>query len=499
MKKFLTFVLVLAMVLSVSSVALAATEVSDFDAFKAAVEAGGEVKLMADINGDGIVIDKSLTIDLGGYTYTIDGYTVGSTHTKTLGIQILKSATNVVIKNGTIVGSDDADVPACTCSDTSNAKHNATDKVDYGVRMLINNYTNLHLIGVELIGNEKAKYVLSNNSGNVTIEDTTITAADGTVAFDVCKFLNYDEPRVTVRGNSVIEGEVELSGGKAGAEPELKIEGGDFSKATFDKGADTKLAISGGDFSEKPDPAWVVDDKVAVGDDDGEGYVIAEKSDKGVAIDVSPVSLNFTSETVGYAAPAAKKIIVTNIGTGDVYVSQPTDNDYTVTIASGDLELKPSEAVEFYVVPKTGLSAGQHNATFSINASNFADFDMTNNSATIVMEQVAVSFTVNSAPSSGGYYGPNVWYIGGNTFGTNTNQVPTSVEIDGVPVSFTMNGSQITVGCIQPGSGWVTVRWGSVSNYRSFTPDANAYCTQTVIPKTGGMSIWATIAQFLGF
>ncbi|MBR2329191.1 MAG: hypothetical protein IKA58_04835, partial [Clostridia bacterium] len=86
-----------------------------------------------------------------------------------------------------------------------------------------------------------------------------------------------------------------------------------------------------------------------------------------------------------------------------------------------------------------------------------------------------------------------------NTFGVTTNQVPTSVEIDNVPVSFTMNGNQITVGCIQPGSDWVTVRWGSVSNQRSFTPDANAYCTQTVIPKTGDVSFWAAIAEFFGF
>ena len=103
------------------------------------------------------------------------------------------------------------------------------------------------------------------------------------------------------------------------------------------------------------------------------------------------------------------------------------------------------------------------------------------------------------APTSSGYSGPDLWYIGGNTFGVTTNQVPTSVEIDNVPVSFTMNGNQITVGCIQPGSDWVTVRWGSVSNQRSFTPDANAYCTQTVIPKTGDVSFWAAITEFFGF
>ena len=114
-------------------------------------------------------------------------------------------------------------------------------------------------------------------------------------------------------------------------------------------------------------------------------------------------------------------------------------------------------------------------------------------------DPVSVPESPAPKPSGSGYYGPDVWYIGGNTFGTNTNQVPTSVEIDNVPVSFTMNGNQITVGCIQPGSDWVTVRWGSVSNQRSFTPDANAYCTQTVIPKTGDVSFWAAITEFFGF
>ena len=112
---------------------------------------------------------------------------------------------------------------------------------------------------------------------------------------------------------------------------------------------------------------------------------------------------------------------------------------------------------------------------------------------------IASQKTPATSSSGGGYSGPDVWYIGGNTFGTNTNQVPTSVEIDQVPVSFTMNGSQITVDCITPGAKWVKVSWGSTTNTRYFTPDANAYCAQAVIPKTGGMSFWAAIAQFLGF
>ncbi|MBR5292070.1 MAG: hypothetical protein IKU32_04045 [Clostridia bacterium] len=253
--------------------------------------------------------------------------------------------------------------------------------------------------------------------------------------------------------------------------------------------------ISGGEFSEKPAATMIDDDKVAVGDDDGEGYVIGEKSTDSVAIDVTPASLDFGSETVGYAAPAAKKIIVTNIGTSKVYVSQPTDNDYTVTIASGDLELDPSEAVEFNVVPETGLSAGQHNATFSINASDYSD--STNASATTVMKQVAVSFTVNTKPSTGS--GISVKYNGGNSFSTSKSDVPTSVEIDGVPVTFNGNGSSFSVGCISSDAKWVTVRWNSTSVTTNFTPDGLVECSAVSIPKTGDMPFWAAVAAFFGF
>ena len=101
--------------------------------------------------------------------------------------------------------------------------------------------------------------------------------------------------------------------------------------------------------------------------------------------------------------------------------------------------------------------------------------------------------TVN--PSSG----IDVWYNGGNSFGTSKSAVPTAVEIDGVPVSFTGNGSEFTVGCISPNAKRVTVNWNSTSVTTNFTPDANAYCTQVQIPKTGDMPFWTAIAEFFGF
>ena len=95
--------------------------------------------------------------------------------------------------------------------------------------------------------------------------------------------------------------------------------------------------------------------------------------------------------------------------------------------------------------------------------------------------------------------GISVKYNGGNSFSTSNPTVPTGVEIDGVPVTFNGTGSNFSVGCISSDAKWVTVRWNSTSVTTNFTPDGLVECTTVSIPKTGGMSIWAAIAQFLGF
>ena len=95
--------------------------------------------------------------------------------------------------------------------------------------------------------------------------------------------------------------------------------------------------------------------------------------------------------------------------------------------------------------------------------------------------------------------GIKVEYEGGNSFSTSKSDVPTSVEIDGVPVSFTGNGSSFTVGCIDPNAKWVTVKWNSTTVTVNFTPDVNVVCTEIGIPKTGDMPFWAAIAAFFGF
>ena len=95
--------------------------------------------------------------------------------------------------------------------------------------------------------------------------------------------------------------------------------------------------------------------------------------------------------------------------------------------------------------------------------------------------------------------GIKVEYEGGNSFSTSKSAVPTSVEIDGVPVSFIGDGKYFTVGCIDPDAQWVTVRWNSTSVTTNFTPDVTVACPSLGIPKTGDMPVWAAIAAFFGF
>lgn len=189
-----------------------------FNSLSDAIEAvsnGGTVTLLKTASGNGVKVaeGKNFTLDLGTFTYTIDGNTVGSTGTETNGFQLLKDST-IKIKNGTIK------------SDTA--------------KILIQNYSNLTLENVNLVGGKSTQYTLSNNNGNTVIGNgTTITAgkAGPQVAFDVCGFTNtYKSVSVTVDSSAgSIVGKIELSRND-GAAPEgvkLTINGGDLSKASI--------------------------------------------------------------------------------------------------------------------------------------------------------------------------------------------------------------------------------------------------------------------------
>ncbi len=180
------------------------------DAVEAA-EDGQTVTLLQSTQGSGIVIDKDVTINFGGFTYTFNGNPVGSNGTVSNGFQILKD-NNVTLTNGTL---------------------NVLEDYSSSYYILIQNYANLTVEDMLLDGTNLDKYsttdgdsyTLSNNSGNVNIiGNTTITANDEgnlAFAFDACKYANYPAPTVTIGDGITINGKVEYRGGQINHNIEL--------------------------------------------------------------------------------------------------------------------------------------------------------------------------------------------------------------------------------------------------------------------------------------
>ena len=282
----------------------------------------------------------------------------------------------------------------------------------------------------------------------------------------------------------------------------------------------------------------------------------------GISADPSALDFGSAMEGYS-SAPAAQTVTITNTGNQTITLNQPTATDFNIgTLSTTDLaaggtatftvqpktglaagshnetltisgsnDTSASVTLAFQVDPKQYLvtvngsyasttGAGEYavDATVNIFAgsrSNYSFNGWTSDDVTIdnassknasfVMPEknvtVTAQWTANgtTTPTVNASSGIDVWYNGGNSFGTSKSAVPTAVEIDGVPVSFTGNGSEFTVGCISPNAKRVTVNWNSTSVTTNFTPDANAYCTQVQIPKTGDMSFWTAIAEFFGF
>ena len=212
----------------------------------AAAQDGDTITLLSDCSGNGIKVEddtfpNGLTIDFAGYSYTVGGKFVGSTGTASNGFQLLKGNT-IVMRNGSIYG--DAGVAGDDTTDWSGAP-----------AIMIQNYSNLTLDGMTVKGGKETCYTLSNNNGDTVVKDSTIVAgqntkAGGPFAFDVCRYASYPSVSVTVEGNSVINGCVDVSGAiGAGQSRQLTITDGKFDKAISVSTQPANIAISGGTFA----------------------------------------------------------------------------------------------------------------------------------------------------------------------------------------------------------------------------------------------------------
>ena len=212
----------------------------------AAAQDGDTITLLSDCSGDGISIKddtfpNGLTIDFAGHSYTVGGKLVGSAGTASNGFHLLKGNT-IVMRNGSIYG--DASVAGDDTTQWSGSP-----------AIMIQNYSNLTLDGMTVKGGKQTCYTLSNNNGDTVIKDSTIIAGQnpqvgGPFAFDVCRYASYPSVSVTVEGNSVIDGCVDVSGAIGeGQNRQLTITGGTFSKPISVSTQPANIAISGGTFA----------------------------------------------------------------------------------------------------------------------------------------------------------------------------------------------------------------------------------------------------------
>ena len=222
------------------------------DAITAAKD-GDTVKLMKSTNGNGVQItegtfnNNGLTIDFNGNTYTVGGQLVGSAGTGTNAFQLLKD-NKITFKNGSIVGATENTKPA---EDTPNW-HGAP-------AIVIQNYCDLTLENMTVSGGDETVYTMSNNNGNIVINNTKINAGkakgytSAPMAFDVCRYSSYPSVDVTVKGSSVINGDVEVSGMIAdGQHRQLTIENGTFNGKFNVSNDPANITIKGGTFSSNP-------------------------------------------------------------------------------------------------------------------------------------------------------------------------------------------------------------------------------------------------------
>ena len=208
---------------------------------------GQTITILKDIpNAAGISVPegKNFTIDFDGHTYTLVGPGAGSAGTETNAFQLLRDS-NITFKNGIINVGANPD----------------------NIKIVIQNYANLTLDNMTVDGSNKqpfsaggynGDYTISINNGNVTFKGDTniITGNDDAIAFDVCKFGNYESVNVAFDSSytGTIQGRV-LYDSTDGNSHTLEIDGnGNFGKIDCSSGSENAakegIEISGGTFKE---------------------------------------------------------------------------------------------------------------------------------------------------------------------------------------------------------------------------------------------------------
>ena len=425
---------------------VAAIENTHYDSLQEAVTAAGTTKstitLLRDASGNGVKVpsNRNIIFDFAGWTYNIDGTTVGSTGTETNGFQLLKDST-IEFRNGTLT---------------------STKAI-----ILIQNYSNLTLSDMNLDGSETNNYVLSNNFGNINITgNTSITAALGKTAFDVYYWPagGYgDGVSVTVDTTGTITGKIEYSSdgtttGKANVAEKATLvikQGtidGEISTKNLSSAGTTGISITGGTFSSDVSkyiaPGYVCNPS-------GDSYIVEPLRQENATAMVTGDSGMTYFETLTDAIAAAndgetvtllKDFTTTGIS-GTIII--PADKEITLdlggktlTMEGGD-EYRDGTIMDYTVYHKAALlNHGELTIQNGTITSSFAVSSILNTGVLNIAADVMLENTYGSAYKINAYVPSYIYLIlnvGGNvtTAGTLTSTANNGIVTYGGTVHVT--------------------------------------------------------------
>ena len=427
------------------------------------------VTLLCGASGNGVQVPsgRNIIFDLGGFTYTIAGDTVGSSGTETNGFQLLRDS-NITFKNGTITSTK--------------------------AKILIQNYSNLTLDGVKLDGANlvgSAPYTLSNNFGDTVIKDSTIIAKEGGFAFDLYYWPKNgygDGLSVTVEGNSVITGKIGYGGDNTTESTNvaeyasLNIEGGTFtgelSLGQIGTSSKAGINITGGTFQGANGTEWDVSNYVAPGmEQDSNGNIVIDTENAVAKIgDVGYDSLSDAianakdSDTItmlkAYDATSegtitfnADKAVTLDLGGYELTLSRFNLEQGRLTVKHGSVDCD-GQAFNVYAAPTADTAADYTKLVIEDDVTINADYG-------ICLFPGSGNAGYNSAIEVYGKIESGGIFVSGN-LGNDTstaedmvssNKIPTVIIYDGAVVSNGTEGQGIAMN----GLANVTVNGGTVS------------------------------------
>ncbi len=276
-----------------------ATLTGAVDAVVESEDKTGEVTLRKDSEGSAVGLFESkgavdLTIDFGGFTYTCNDPATGSPGTESQSFYLEKGNT-VTLKNGTIKVAEDSE--KCL--------------------MLIQNYCDLTLEDLTLIGSDVTSYLISSNYGDVVLRNVNVSGTNKNLtAIDLMHWLNNSyrdkAPTLTIENSAenLIAGRIAVYCSENGntpvdcaEKPTLTVLGGTFTDENVGGYLSTDYALD----ENTEDGTWTVVE--------AEGLVVKAESDGSNA--TASVGGSFAGNQSGDGVEADETTVEVSVTTGN--------------------------------------------------------------------------------------------------------------------------------------------------------------------------------------